>query len=131
MTATKKLTELAMLELFERAHALGMIAGEATKPTPMTVMSADLAGNQIPGTPTYYVPEGPCGFAWIVVKPGTSRFARFLRRTGRAHKHYYGGVAISAFVFGQSYDRKTAYADAFAKVLRDAGINAYAGGRLD
>jgi len=45
--------------------------------------------------------------------------------------HYLGGHYLYIGAFGQSYDRKTAYAQAFAKVLTDAGISAYATSRID
>ena len=44
---------------------------------------------------------------------------------------YYGGWTIWVGDFGQSYERKMAYAGAFAEVLQKHGIKAYANGRLD
>jgi hypothetical protein len=44
---------------------------------------------------------------------------------------YGGGVTYWVSQFGQSVDRKAAFAGAFAKVLRENGIQATAGDRLD
>jgi hypothetical protein len=130
-TKAPKLTVAEMGILLALAEEKGLAAGLAAIPTPMNVVAGDLAGNPISGARVYHVPEGACGFAWVVIKPGTSRFARYLKKLGKAHKHYYGGVAVWIRAHGQSYDRKIAHARAMAKVLRKAGIDAYADGRLD
>lgn len=46
---------------------------------------------------------------------------------------YYGGVSIWVGGFGQSVQRKEAYANAFAEVLNERveGVRAYAGSRMD
>ena len=44
---------------------------------------------------------------------------------------YYGGYTIWVSGFGQSLDRKSAYARAFVKVLNDNGLKAYAMSRMD
>jgi hypothetical protein len=126
--------------LYARAHAAGLAAGEAAIPTPMIVYEADgLSDRPRPGGNAWYVNEGACGFAWITIRPGNSPFANWAKRYPRpdrpdmtlAHKAYYGGVEIFVHEFNQSVTRKAAYAAAFAEVLRDAGINAYSGSRLD
>ena len=108
--------------LVKSAHEAGLRAGHLITPTPMIVESA---GRR------YHVPDGLCGFAWITIKPGTSSFARALVKDGTARKAYGGGVQVWVGEFNQSVARKSAYAEAYAKVLREAGINAYAGSRLD
>lgn len=72
-----------------------------------------------------------CGFAWVVVKPNRGAFAKHL--TGRAgfRKHYGGGISNWIGDYDQSYDMKRAHARAYAKVLSEAGYNAYADSRLD
>jgi len=80
---------------------------------------------------SWYVSEGACGFAWITVKPGTSSFARWLVKNKGARAAYYGGVEIWVHEGGQSVDRKTAYARAYAKTLTEAGLPATYGSRLD
>lgn len=112
--------------LYETAHAAGMAAGYGSTPTPMVVSGG------VPGeTPkSWYVSEGACGFAWVVVK-GTTPFARWAKKTGKASKHYPSGLSFWVSEFGQSMARKEAYAYAFAKVLTEHGITAYAGSRMD
>jgi predicted nucleic acid-binding Zn finger protein len=109
--------------LYLKARQAGLDAGSAEKTSTMVVVGH---GQR------YVVPEGPCGFAWVVVKPGTSAFARWLVKKGYASKHYYGGVSIWVSDFNQSMERKYAYAAAFAEVLRQGGIeNCYADSRMD
>jgi hypothetical protein len=75
---------------------------------------------------------GACGFAWVIIKPGTSRFARWLKEKKLARPDsYYGGVTIWVSDYNQSVHCKSLHAVAMAKVFQDAGINAYAMDRLD
>jgi len=112
--------------LYETAHAAGMAAGYGSKPVPMVVSGG------VPGeaAKSWYVSEGCCGFAWIEFK-GTTPFARWAKAAGKARKGYPSGYTIWVSEFGQSVDRKEAYARAFAKVLTDHGIAAYPNSRLD
>jgi len=60
-----------------------------------------------------------CGFAWIIVKPGTSSFARWLVKTGRGSSdHYYGGVHIGIIEYGQFLVQNEEYANFFARELQ-------------
>ena len=79
----------------------------------------------------WYVEDGVCGFASIIVKPATSVFARYLKANGLARKHYYGGLAIYISAFNQSLQKKEAYAYAFARVLNENGIRATVDSRMD
>jgi hypothetical protein len=139
-----KLSEEAMEALYRRALAAADAAWEAAVPRPMIVgtpknMMASLMGQDggglDPEKPIYYESEGACGFAWVIVRPGTSRFARFLKAKGYGqYDDYRGGVSIwspGGERMSQSYARKIAAAHAFAEVLREAGIKAYGDGRLD
>lgn len=123
-SAPKKSKRDAEFEaLFKEAHEAGMKAGIGEQTSTMVVVGH---GQR------YVVPEGPCGFAWVVVKPGTSAFAKWLMKNGKARKHYYGGVSLWVGEFNQSMERKYAYAAAFAEVLRKNGIeNCYADSRMD
>lgn len=113
--------------LVARAAAAGRVAGNAIVPRHMVVY-----GGRPGEVPVRYdVPEGPCGFAWINVSPGNSPFANYLKKNGIAHKAYRGGVDIWVGDYGQSLDRKEAHANAYAEVLREAGIRAYADSRMD
>lgn len=111
-------------KLWKRAHAAGIAAGVAARPVPMTVLQD--------GAPLETIDDGACGFAWVTVHPGNCSFARWAAITHGATKAYTGGMQVKwVSEFGQSEARKHAYAVAFAQVLRDAGITAYAGSRLD
>lgn len=121
-------------ELWDAAEAKGFAAGDAAVPTPMIVgsPSTPLGSDVDFSQKTYFVSEGVCGFAWVKVRPGTSSFARWLVRTGRSRgKAYHGGVDIWIGHYGQSMQRKEAFAYAMAETFREAGIKAYAGSRMD
>ena len=109
--------------LVAKAHEAGLDAGFASRPTPMVV--TDQVRNQ-----SWLVDEGACGFAWINFK-GNTAFGRWAKKAGVARPAYGGGLQVWVREFGQSVDRKSAYAGAYAQVLKDAGIDAYAGSRLD
>lgn len=124
--------ELALKAIFDKAHAAGLAAVEKTVPTPMTVtMHANMLDDSSPVVKSWHVPEGPCGFAWIRIYPGTSSAARYAKKYLGAEKGYPSGMEIWVSNFGQSVELKEAYAEAYASVLRAAGIKAYAGSRLD
>lgn len=135
------MTEAEMRALYEAAELAGAAAAAQTTPTPMLVGSPrDVMGSLMggdgggfdPERPVYRIGAGVCGFAWINIKPGNSRFANWLKREGLARRDgYYGGVTVHVSRFDQSYELKRAYAGAFAKTLREAGIKAYAMDRLD
>ena len=87
-----------------------------------------------------YDPFPICGFAWVTVKPGNCTFANWLKKKGQARKAYGGGVQIWISGYGQSHDKKEAYARAFANKLKelliDSGtlspkISITSGSRLD
>lgn len=121
-------------EIYNEAHYAGMNALASVNPTPMVVGSPSTPlGNDIdPDKPVYYVADGPCGFAWVTVKPGTSKFARWLKTSGYGRTDsYYGGVTVWVSEGNQSIAKKEAYARAFASVLNKHGICAYANSRLD
>ena len=80
---------------------------------------------------TYYVADGPCGFAWVNVRPGNCSFANWLKKYKGCDKSYYGGVDVWISKYGQSIQKKEIYARAFAEVLEKYGIKAYADSRLD
>ena len=96
--------------------------------TPTTPLGDDIDYSK----DTYYVADGMCGFAWINIKPARGKFVKYLKDNNIGRKDsYYGGWTIWVSGFGQSVDRKSAYARAFAKVLGDNGITAYNMSRLD
>lgn len=127
-----KLSKSELRSLFSKAEAAGKAAGAAAVPTPMVVGTAIGFSNEIDRSkPTYFVPDGPCGFAWINIKPGNSAAARYAKEKYGARKDYYGGVSIWVHEYNQSMARKEAHAEAFAEVLREAGIKAYGRSRMD
>jgi hypothetical protein len=118
--------------LFDRAHAAGVAAGTKAVPVAMIVAEADgLSSRPKKGGQVWLAEEGACGFAWVVIKPARGAFVEWLKERKIGHKHYHGGYEYPVHDFNQSIARKEAYAHAFASVLRDAGLNAYPGSRLD
>ncbi|KKL91601.1 hypothetical protein LCGC14_1893010 [marine sediment metagenome] len=86
-----------------------------------------------------YEPFPICGFAWVSFKPATSHFAHWLKKMGLADKAYEGGLKLRVSKFGQSHDKKLAYARAYTDVIQRElvlnnvvpGLSVYAASRLD
>jgi len=118
--------------LHRQAEMAGMAAGAAAKPKAMMVGTpTTLLGSSIDASKAVYlVPEGVCGFAWVKIK-GNTAFGRWMKKVGLARPDYPAGLAISCKAFGQSMERKEAWAHAYAKVLTEAGITAYPQSRMD
>ena len=120
--------------IYAKAVAAGMAAGNGSKPVAMVVGSpTTFLGSDIdPSKPSWFVADGVCGFAWVTVSPGNSSFAKWLSKNVGARKGYYGGVEVSCREFGQSMQRKEAYANAMAETFRaELGVKAYANSRMD
>ena len=118
--------------LFAKAHEAGLAAGAAAAPAPMVVSEHDNPlDDASPAVQSWVEPAGLCGFAWVTLRPGTSRAAKFAKKKLGARAAYGGGTQLWVHEFGQSVTRKGAYARAFATVLSEAGFTAYAGSRLD
>lgn len=129
-----KLSKADMKALYARAAEAGDRAARAVVPVPMHVVQRAHPLDDTSPIVKRYAPvmDGVCGHAWIIVRPGTSRFARFLKAEGLGDtSSYFGGVRIWISDYGQSYERKAAYASAFAATLEEAGITADAMSRLD
>lgn len=107
--------------IYNEAHEAGMKAGNGFNCQPMTVTGH---GN------TYFVPDGVCGFAEIRF-PGNTAWGRWAKKAGVAQKSYNGGNYIWVSEFGQSMQRKEAYARAFVEVLKKHNIEAYSTSRMD
>lgn len=134
MTTKTKERDDVFAALVRQAEEAGYAAALAARPTTMVVGQAKGPfSNEIDYTKkVYFEPEGACGFAWVIVRPGTSAFAKYLKKVGKARPDsYYGGVCVWVSQFNQSVARKEAYAQAYASVLSNAGVNAYANSRLD
>lgn len=91
--------------------------------------AADAAHQDIPDV-------GAVGIARVNIFPGTSSFARWLRRNDHAQEGFNilghrQGVDVYVRSGKQSYAANDAAAKAFAQVLKDNDIDAYAVTRFD
>lgn len=86
-----------------------------------------------------YDPFPACGFAWVTVKPGNCSFAKWMKANKGANAAHGGGVSIWISKFGQSHDKKKAYARAFADKIENElilsqiapNMTVHPGSRLD
>ena len=118
--------------IFTAADRAGKKAVEGLKVTPMNVVQhANPGDDNSPVVKSWHVPDGVCGFAYVIIKPATCRFVHFLKEGGTGYKHYYGGWSYPIHLYDQSLQKKEAYARAFAKVLNDHGIKAHVDSRMD
>lgn len=115
----------------KEAHEAGMKAANSAEVVPMVVRQHE---NPLDDSSAvvkeYFVGDGVCGFAWVTVRPGNSSFALFAKKNGWKPA-YSGGIQYWVSGFGQSMQRKFAYAGAFAGVLCSHGVKAYAHERMD
>jgi hypothetical protein len=120
-------------KLHAEAHAAGMKAGEGVRPAPMLVVErANAFDDNSPVVKAYEpVMEGVCGYAWVNIRPATCSFARWLSKNNIGHSSYHGGWDMWVGEFGQSMERKEAYARAYAEVLRQHDIKAHTMSRMD
>lgn len=120
-------------ELHAMAHEAGHAAATGTRPVPMVVQEhANMLDDASPVVKQYVELDGACGFAWVNLKPATSAFAKYLKAQNLARTaNYHGGITLWVSDYGQSIGRKEAYAVAYARVLRGAGMRVYAHSRLD
>jgi hypothetical protein len=127
-------------KIMAEAHDAGIAAGNAKSPTPMIVAQHEnIFDDNSPIEKAWHVPSGVCGFAYVLTNEhGNGKFVKYLKSTSKGfgcsagERYYYGGYYVKwVGEFGQSYEKKRAFAGAFAKVLNSYGIKAYADGRLD
>jgi hypothetical protein len=132
------------LDLFtaicKKADTAGKAAVEKLQVIPMIVgQETSLFSNKIDyAKPTYFVEDGVCGFAWVDVYPvhkGNTRLGkeerRVLEAAGFRKNDYTKTYQRWISAYNQSMQKKETYAAAFAKVLRENGMKAYSGSRLD
>jgi hypothetical protein len=118
--------------IFRAAHEAGMEAGNARIPTPMVVSQrANVLDDNSAVLKSYFVPSGVCGFAWVNIRDARSAAAKAAKEHAGARPAYRGGMQIWVGEFGQSMEQKEAYAGAYARVLGENGIEAYADSRID
>jgi len=107
--------------IHEDCHAAGLAAGIKAETNAMIVGSPkSLLDNEIDYTKkTYLLDEGPCGYAWVTIRPGNSKLANAYKKLGLAKKAWNGGVDFWVSEFGQGVQRKEAYARAYAAKLQE------------
>lgn len=120
-------------DLWRLADTAGQVAATGVVPAPMLVYTPTHVFGDTPdlSKPVHVINDGVCGYASIIIRPGNHPFANWCKTHVPGWKSYYGGWELPVRRYGQSYERKMAYATAFAQVVADAGINARASGRLD
>lgn len=121
------MNKIEMRSAFAAASKAGAAAAKVCEPEVMYVRDA-----LNPDAPVWKCDDGMCGFGWVHIPDGRSAAARYAKANyGFRSSAYEGGVMRRVHEYGQSYERKMAFARAYAKVLRENGIEARAGGRLD
>lgn len=136
MTTT---SNVPVQSIFAEAKRAAEAAVAACVPTPMVVGTPTTPfGNDIDTSKqVYYVSEGVCGFAGVVVRPARGKFVTHCKKYGIGYKHYYGGWHVASWEFAQSirgsqsYEKACAAAYAACKVLNTHGISATVDSRLD
>ena len=128
-------SEKVFQEIVDEAEIAARTAFLAATPRPMVVQGhAHPLDDSSPVTEQWYVPEGVCGFANVVLKPATTKFAKWLKKEYNFEPAYRGGLHVSIYPFipsSQSYERNRQAAIAFARVLTLHGFNAIAESRVD
>jgi hypothetical protein len=130
--------ETILLLAFEQ----GKVALESCKPNPVAFYSADLSGNQI--GPSSVESEGNCGGAYIrgiqynseiykwfnknANKKGIGANAEFKLDSGvylkkDVYKGYTLHFPVHTFYNGQSHEKKKAFYDACAEILKENGVS--------
>jgi len=118
--------------LCQKAHEAGIAAVDKLQVRPMVVQShANPLDDGSPVVKEYFVADGVCGFAWVKF-PGVGPFAKYAKEYLGARSAYPKGLCFSIRAYDQSMQKKEAYAEAYAAVLREAGIpGVYAESRMD
>jgi len=70
-----------------------------------------------------------CGFATVRVTGLRGKILAEFK--ARGFEKYSSGIGLDVGDYGQSYDRKSAYARAYTQTLKDHGINAWSESRQD
>ena len=106
--------------LYQYASGIGRQAANKCIPTPVY-----LCGEEEP------LLNGTFGSAWVVIHDARKRFPRWLRKQGIGYAGYRGGWVVRAKGGSPSFEKAKAYADAFAKILRQNGVDCKVESRLD
>ena len=127
----KVLTKNQCHDIYVEAYEAGLNAGKDVDTPKFIIGDAIGLSDEIDFSKKTYVLDGLCGYAWVNISPARGAFVNYLKSREIGRKGYYGGYEISVREFGQSVDRKYAFAQAFVEVLGKYGIEAFAGNRLD
>lgn len=113
--ADKSALTALVSDAYNHAHSAGIAAGIASKVEPIGFVT----GMTCPSDrELHYISSGICGFAWVDVKGARGLIRSALIDAGFSESAYKGGLSMWVGAFDQSYDRKSAYADAFALSFR-------------
>jgi hypothetical protein len=122
-------------EIYDACDVAGSANVECFTPTAMVVQQHEnMMDDNSPVAKEWVVPDGPCGFAWINIKPATNAFCRWLKEEGIGRQDsYYGGCTIWVSNYNQSMQKKEQYANGFVKKLRELmpNLKAYSMSRMD
>jgi len=127
----KTLTKNQCHNIYVEAYEAGLKAGNEVGVQKFIVGDAIGLSNEIDYSKPTFIMDGLCGFAWVTISPARGAFVNYLKSRQVGSKGYYGGYEIWVREFGQSVDRKAAFAGAFRDVLQKYGISASVGSRLD
>ena len=122
-------------EIYDACDVAGKANVEGFTPDTMIVQQHEnMADDNSSVVKEYVVPDGPCGFAWVNIKPGNNAFCRWLKANdlGRTDS-YYGGVTVWVSDYNQSMQKKEKYADGFVNKLKELmpNLKAYSMSRMD
>lgn len=119
--ATIEITATKLYEELKAASFQGL--ADAAAPTPMTVTD---------GTRAWYIPQGICGNAVVMLKSARTKIAQDLKKLGLAEPWYgKSGLSLKTYSFmgfasgGQSLAYNEAICEEIVKVLESYGIEAY------
>lgn len=97
------------------SFAVAQAKAEAVTPEPMLIR------NTMTGE-VHTVPDGPCGFAWITVRPRNCKLAKFCEgELGWRNSSWHKRIELSVQAFGQSHTLKETFAQAFAEHMNTLG----------
>ena len=114
--ADKSALTVLVSDAFKAAHSAGFAAGIAADVEPIGYITDNTCPDN--ARALSYVSSGVCGFAWVDVKGARGLMRQAFIDAGFSESAYKGGLSFWVGAFGQSYDRKSAYSDAFMYSLR-------------